>query len=134
VVVQSYQALWAELAEIRANAECLGMRDHSNETAQVGFPDPFDMFRDHPTNLIDANTVVRAKSSALKADLAVVREGQLHTFAPYAFLSQNAIDHIVEQLMAGPARISDFAAFQSDRRKFQRTLLWLGKFNLVEFR
>jgi glycosyltransferase involved in cell wall biosynthesis len=134
VVVQSYQVLWAELAEIRANAECLGMRDHANETARVDFPDPFDMFRDHPTNLIDANTVVRAKSLALKDDLAVVREGQLHTFAAYAFLSQNAIDHIVEQLMAGPARVSDFAAFQVDRRKFQRTLLWLGKFDLVEFR
>ena len=110
------------------------MRDHATETAWVDFPDPFDMFRDHPTNLIDANTVVRAKSSALKDDLAAVREGQLHTFVAYAFLPQNAIDDIVEQLMAGPVRVSDFAAFQADRRKCQRTLLWLGKFDLVEFR
>jgi starch synthase len=134
VVVQSYQTLWAELAEIRANAECLGMRDHTNETAHVDFPDPFDMFRDHPTNLIGANTVVWAKSSTLKTDLVMVREGQLNTFAASAFLSQKAIDEIVEQLMSGPARVSDFTAFLSERRKFQRTLLWLGKFDLVGFR
>jgi starch synthase len=133
VIIQSYQALWAELAEIRANAEGLGMRDHSNETAHVDFPDPFDMFRDHPTNLIADNTLVWAKSSTLKIDLLEVLEGQLHTFAASAFLPQNAIDDIVKKLMAGPAQVSDFAAFQSDRRKFQRTLLWLGKFDLVEF-
>ena len=134
VVVKSYQALWAELAEIRANAECLGMRDHANETAHVDFPDPFDMFRGHPTNLIDANAFVCAKSSTLKTDLVVVREGLLNTFSASALLPQNSIDDILEKLMAGPAQVSDFAAFHSDRRKFQRTLLWLGKFDLVEFR
>lgn len=133
VVVDSYQALWAELAEIRASAPGVGIRDHGAQAARIDFPDPFDMFQGHPTSLVGANSVVRAKSGALKDDLATVREGELHTFVSYAFLPDDVIDKMVDQLASGPTRVSDFATFGTDRRKLLRTLLWLGKFDLVEF-
>jgi alpha-maltose-1-phosphate synthase len=133
VVVESYQDLWAELADIRANAEGIGIRDHATQTARPDFPDPFDMFQGHPTTLIGGDTRVQVKSQAVKDDLALVREGELHTFMHYAFLPADTVDRLVEQLMTGPVRVRDLPAFGSDRRKLLRTLAWLGKFDLVEF-
>jgi alpha-maltose-1-phosphate synthase len=134
VVVNSYQDLWAELEEIRRGAEGIGIRDHVNQAAKADFPDPFDMFQGHPTTLIDGDTMIRAKKAAIQNDLAVVRQGELHTFVSYAFLKDDAIDALVEDLLAGPKRVRDLKAFGTDRRKLLRTVAWLGKFDLVEFR
>ena len=133
VVVESYQDLWAELAEIRRRAEGIGIRDHGGQAARADFPDPFDMFQGHPTTIINGDTLVRVKSEAIKDDLAVVREGSLHTFVSYAFLADGLIDNLLEQLVAEPARVRDLTAFGTDGRKLLRTLVWLGKFDLVEF-
>lgn len=133
VVVNAYQDLWAELAEIRARAEGIGIRNHAKQVAKADFPDPFDMFQGHPTTLVNADTLVRVKSDRIKEDLAVVRVGELHTFVSYAFLPDGLIDNLVDQLMTGPKRVRDLTAFATDRRKLLRTLVWLGKFDLVEF-
>jgi alpha-maltose-1-phosphate synthase len=133
VVVGAYQDLWAELAEIRRSATGIGIRDHANQAAKADFPDPFDMFQGHPTTLVDGETLVRVKSPGIKDDLEVIREGELHTFVSYAFLSENLIDDLVEQLIMGPTLVSDLTAFATNRRKLLRTLGWLGKFDLVEF-
>lgn len=134
VVVHAYQGLWAELAEIRTHAKGIGMRDHAKQAARSDFPDPFDIFQGHPTSLIQGDTIAAVKSGGIKDDLSLVREGELHTFVSYAFLAEGQIDDLIEQLMAGPTRVGDLTAFATDRRKTLRTLAWLGKFDLVEFR
>lgn len=134
VVVAAYQDLWAELAEIRAGAEGVGIRDHATQAAKVDFPDPFDMFQGHPSTLLTENTLARVKGSSAKADLEIVRMGELHTFVSYALLSEAELNGLMSELSAGPKRVGDLAAFAGNRRKLLRTLAWLGKFDLVEFK
>ncbi len=134
VVIGAYQELWADLAEVRQSAEGVGLRDHARQTAKTDYPDPFDMFQGHPSRLIDAGTLIGLKSPDWKRDLAVVREGELHTFVGYALLPVAEIDAVLEEVTAGPKRMRDLSAFSGDRRKLARTLVWLGKFDLVEFK
>lgn len=133
VVIGAYQSLWAELAEIRRGGAGLALRDHAREPAQADYPDPFDMFQDHPSGLIGADTVVAVKSPDITGDLATIRQGELHTFVASAFLSDQATDETIGQLAARPTRVGDLPAYRNDRRKLIRTLLWLAKFDLVEF-
>jgi starch synthase len=134
VVVESYQDLWAELAELRSGAQGIGIRNHATQAAKVDFPDPFDMFQGHPSRLLTENSVVAFKSKSPARDLEIVRMGELHTFVSYALLPEPSLDALMEELSAGPKKVGDLAAFSRDGRKLLRTLAWLGKFDLVEFK
>ena len=134
-VVAAYQALWAELAEIRAGAEGVALRDRTVEPPRVDYPDPFSVYRDYPTFLLDPETVVAARAGDPAGALARLREGKLHTFAEYAFLPPAEVDALMARLGTGPARAADLAGEgAAGWRRLSRTLLWLRKFDLVEFR
>ena len=136
VVVAAYQDLWAELAEIRAGGVGVALRDHTKQSAKVDYPDPFAIYRTYPTALLDPRTVVVAKGDNPAEELARLREGKLHTFVDYAFLPDAEVDALMVRLASGPARVADIAADHAvaDRSKLMRTLLWLKKFDLTEFR
>ena len=136
VVVAAYQDLWRELAEVRAASPGVALRDR-RETARLDVPDPFPIYRHYPTALLDANTVVTAKGGDPAADLARLREGDLnlHDSIAYAFLPDAKVDALLARLASEPARPADLVAdHPGDGRKLLRTLLWLRKFDLVEFR
>ena len=135
VVIAAYQELWAELAEIRAAGAGVALRNHAAEPAKVDYPDPFAIYRGYPTALLGPKTVVAAKSDDPAEDLARLREGEMHNFADYAFLPDSDVDALMARLVAsGPAPAADLAAeHRSAGRKLVRTLLWLRKFDLVEF-
>ena len=135
VVVAAYQDLWTELAEIRASGAGVALRNHAAEPARVEYPDPFAIYRGYPTALLGPDTVVGVKSDDPAGDLARLREGSLHGFAGHAFLSDADTDALVARLAAsGTTRAADLlAAHRGEGRKLVRTLLWLKKFDLVEF-
>ena len=135
VVVAAYQDLWIELAELRATGAGVALRDHATEPANVGYPDPFSIYRGYPTALLGPNTVVAAKGDDRAATLARLREGELHTFAGDAFLPDAEVDALMARLAAsGPVRAADLTSeHPRSGRKLVRTLLWLKKFDLVEF-
>ena len=133
VVVAAYQNLWAELAELRATGAGVALRDR-REPAKVDFPDPFAIYRTYPTTRLGPDTVVAAKSGDPAGELTRLRAGTLHRFADYAFLSDADVDTLMARLASGPMRTADLAAdHPNDWRKLVRTLLWLRKFDLVEF-
>ena len=133
VVVAAYQDLWAELTEVRASGAGVAMRDHRTEPARLEFPDPFAIYRNYPTTVLGPRTVVAAKSEDPAGDLVRLREGGMHGFVPWAFLPDAEVDALMARLACGPALASDLAAAWPDnRRRLVRTLLWLGKFDLVE--
>ncbi len=77
------------------------------------------------------------KSADPDADLARLREGKLnvHEAMAHAFLAGPEVEALLARLAAEPARAEDLAAkHRGDPRKLLRTLLWLRKFDLVEFR
>ena len=135
-VVAAYQDLWTELAELRASAAGVAPRDPSTQTAHVNNPDPFAIYRGYPTSQLSPGTVVAAASDEPAADLARLREGAIHTFGGHAFLPAAAVDTLMKKLASsGPVRAGDLVAEQpASGRKLVRTLLWLRKFDLVEFR
>ena len=136
VVVAAYHNLWAELAELRTVDAGVALRDRATQSAHVDYPDPFSIYRSYSTTLLRADTIVAAKSVDHARDLARLREGELHTFAEYAFLPHDTADALMERLVAsGPMRAADLAAdFPGTGRNLVRTLLWLKKFDLVVFR
>ena len=135
VVVAAYQDLWAELADLRTAGAGVALRNHAAEPARVEYPDPFAIYRGYPTALLGPDTVVAAKSDDPDADLARLREGSLHGFAGHAFLPDADTDALMARLAAsGPIRAAELLAEHPGAgRRLVRTLLWLGKFDLVEF-
>ena len=134
-VVAAYQELWGELAELRAASPGLALRGRG-EAARTDVPDPFAVYRHYPTALLDASTVVAAKGPDAAAALARLREGELnlHPSVAYAFLSDAGVDALLSRLASAPARPADLAPDHPGAgRRLLRTLLWLRKFNLVEF-
>ena len=137
VVIAAYQDLWRELAEVRAADPGVGLRDR-RETGRIEFPDPFAIYRHYPTALLGPDTVIVPKGDDPAADLARLREGKLnlHDTIAHAFLAPAEIDALLARLAsAGPTRTADLVTGDPNaRRRLLRTLLWLGKFDLVEFR
>ncbi len=136
VVVGAYQDLWRELAELRAAGPGLALRAR-REAARMEFPDPFAIYPHYPTALLDANTVVAAKGDDPAANLGRLREGELnlHDSIAHAFLPDAKVDALLARLASEPKRPGDLAADHAgDGRRLLRTLLWLRKFDLVEFR
>ena len=135
VVVAAYQDLWSELAETRAGGAGVALRNHPTEPARVEYPDPFAVYRGYPTVLLGPDTVVSAKTGDPAGDLARLREGSLHGFAGYAFLPDADANALVARLAAsGPTRASELLAEHREQgRRLVRMLLWLKKFDLVEF-
>ena len=136
VVVAAYQDLWRELAEIRAAHPGVALRDRG-EAGRIEFPDPFAIYRHYPTALLGPNTTIAAKTDDPVADLARLREGRLnlHDTIAHAFLPAPEVDAVLARLTAGgPTRAADLVTGDPNaRRRLLRTLLWLRKFDLVEF-
>ena len=69
--------------------------------------------------------------------MARLREGRLnlHDTIAHAFLATPELDTLMARLTsAGPTRTADLVTGSAGhRRKLVRTLLWLRKFDLVEF-
>ena len=136
VVIAAYQDLWKELAAVRAAGPGVALRN-PRETASVAFPDPFTVYRHYPSALLGPDTLVAVRRADAATELARLREGRLnlHATLRHAFLSAPETDDLLSRLASGPQRAADLAAaFPDARRKLVRTLLWLGKFDLVEFR
>ena len=77
------------------------------------------------------------KGPGAAADLARLRQGELnlHPSVAYAFLPDAEVDALLSRLAAAPARPAELAADHPGAgRRLLLTLLWLRKFNLVEFR
>ena len=134
-VVAAYQDLWTELAERRRTDTGVALRDHATQSAKADFPDPFSIYRGYPTVLLGPGTVVAAKGDDAAAALKRLREGELHMFAPHAFLPEADVDALMSRLAAsGPVRAAEIAVdHPGNGRRLVRTLLWLKKFDLVEF-
>ena len=109
----------------------------AGEAARTDVPDPFAVYRHYATALLDANTVVAAKGPDAAAELARLRMGKLnlHPSVAYALLPDAEVDALLSRLASAPARAADLARDHPGAgRRLLRTLLWLRKFNLVEFR
>ncbi|MDD9876201.1 MAG: glycosyltransferase family 4 protein [Magnetovibrio sp.] len=130
-VVAGHQALWQDLADIRAGAgEAVPLGE--GEVPHPLAADPFHLFRDHATVRIEGTATVTAIGGAdsLKAFLAS------DIAAPLAavLMDEAATAALLEDLAAsGPQTAAHLAAKQPPERltPFYLTLGWLAKVGLV---
>lgn len=133
IVIRHYKTLWEELAALRAEAPAVGARDPARQTVHPDYPDPFAMFRDHPTAQLDPADRVRIADLDACYLLPWIAQGTSYLFAQQMLLDQEAISALVRVLERGPRTVEALAAEQSadDRARLDRTLVWLYKFGLV---
>lgn len=132
-VIAQYQALWRELAEIRATATALGPRDAGRQTVHPDYPDPFTLFSAHPSAALRDDSRLRLADLDARFVVADLRQGAMHLFARSTLLADDEIARVIAALEREPRAVTEILALlkASDRPKVLRTLLWLYKFGVV---
>jgi alpha-maltose-1-phosphate synthase len=131
-VIRRYLELWSELAEIRASAPAVGAR-RDGETVHPDYPDPFSLFRAHPTRVLDDSDQVRLADLDGRFVVAQLRKNALHLFATPSLLDAESIDAMVAALETGPKTIEALRELTAtaDRGRLLRSIAWLYKYGIV---
>lgn len=132
-VIDQYLTLWRELSELRSSAPVTGARDLSTETVHPDYPDPFSMFRGHPTSALSSADQVRLADLDAKVVLGHLRMNALHMFATPSLLEPATIDLLIAELEAGPKTVAELGAIAepAQHARLLRTILWLYKYGIV---
>ena len=132
-VIPTYQALWGELAAIRASA-----RTPLTTRAQAEYPwrlDPFQMFASYPTEHLMPTTIVSLVPGATNAALKAVLKSPLVAYAAGFFPVAHELDTLVFRLSgARQMRVSELMADvpASRRVRVERSILTLAKYGVVK--
>ena len=131
-VVAAHQALWSELADIR-----------KSETQQVALssgsqpfpmaPDPFALFREHPSGLILGSAMVTAATDGGDL-LRRFRDSELATPLAAVLMDEAATSALLENLStSGPRAVALLASGLAPEKlaPFYLTLGWLAKMGLI---
>jgi hypothetical protein len=132
IVVRAYEALWDELAEMRAAA----IRERPPARRPVHWPDhldPFDLFAGYPTAVVNAKTRVQltpaAETDAFEARLSLkIAALDVLRVPPLPVLTQ-----LRDRLRTGPQDLETFLRPYGggDRTRALRGLMLMAKFGLV---
>jgi plasmid stabilization system protein ParE len=131
VVIASYQALWAELAE-RRRADA-NLADRPAPASNPARPDPFAAFASYPSATLSDRHVARLAPGADAAVLAQRRALAMVAFASAIVPPEQDIEAILGLLAEGPRRVDELiATLPPDRRGgMARGLLWLNKIDVI---
>lgn len=137
-VIGQYQALWRELAEIRAKARTLGERDRDRDPVHPDYPDPFTLFQSHPTAALRRDSKLRLADLDAHFLLKRLRSDPMHSFPADSLLDDDKVDAIVAALEKAPQNLESLfnsnasaANAQPPSAKAMRTIMWLYKFGIV---
>jgi len=133
-VIPKYLALWEEQARLRNDAAEFAP-PKADAPPAPSHPDPFELFADYPTLMIDAHSMATATPDASPEQIrkvaripsAVGRGSQLPTMPSF--------DAMIGRLMDGPARVEELAAACAggDVGRTKAGLCWLAKHGLITF-
>ena len=94
VIINAYEELWQELAEIR-NIACMSVPAAKNHPAHPLCDDPFRLFKHYPTHSINLQTVVAMGTMVSPEQISLVRQNWMSNFGFEKRLDPLTIDHIV---------------------------------------
>jgi starch synthase len=134
-VLGQYEALWAELGEIRQKAIADGAVPAAGWPAR---PDPFHAFSAYPTDLQDDETLFSLAEADAAASMAKVEELVRLNVVNYASAlipNRAEFEHIFKALEAGPhTTASLLAGIAPDRiPKVRRALVWMAKIGCLKW-
>ncbi|WP_374384923.1 glycosyltransferase family 4 protein [Dongia sp.] len=136
VVVQRYQALWTELAELRKAADESAARQ-AGEAANPARLDPFVSFTSYPSEILSEQHVIAATPGADGARLQTLLQSPLISFVKPVVPELDDCARILADLQRrGPMSVGDLLADAPDSRRdrIERGLVWLAKLGLVQIR
>lgn len=134
VITRSYETLWLELRDIRAQAAEVAPR-RENETPSPLYPDPFKIFAPHPSFVLGPGTVVTLDSANSGADFQTVLAHELCTFSHELMLPRDETAALIGRLSkAGKVSVGEIEQWFDSRglSRLHRTLPWLAKFGLIK--
>jgi starch synthase len=128
IVIASYQALWADLAERRRSDPNLA--DRPTPAANPARLDPFAAFASYPTATLDDDQVARL---APGADAAMLAERRALAMVAFAAAILPHIQAMLDLLAEGPRRVGELLATLPPARRsgMARGLVWLGKLDMI---
>jgi glycosyltransferase involved in cell wall biosynthesis len=133
VVIGQYEALWARLAELRAEGQ------QQPSTAAHPWParmDPFAAFAGYATRTLTPETQLTLPPEGLQAAqarLAACRPLAMVDFARYVLPSQEELDQVLQGLASGPRPAGQLVKVVGQARQAAvfRALAWLLKINVL---
>ncbi|HET7433678.1 MAG TPA: glycosyltransferase family 4 protein [Thermoanaerobaculia bacterium] len=130
-IIEQYTDLWSELAELRGAAPVLAKRQAS-ETVHPDYPDPFSMFRAHPTRALGDDDEVALADLDAPFVLERLRKHGLHTFAGNLLLEPPVVDRLLA-VLATPRTVRELIGEVGAprRERLLRTVAWLYKYGIV---
>jgi glycosyltransferase involved in cell wall biosynthesis len=135
VVIAAYQELWAELGKRRRSAAEAAAPVPGRPTRPLGM-DPFDLFRDWPTDRLGPETVVRLPAGADASLAGAMRALSAAAPVPAMLLDAAHTARLVETLQTGPVAAGDLIGMLPAelRPAGWRSLAWLAKAALLAWR
>jgi starch synthase len=131
VVIASYQALWAELAERRRSDANLA--DRPTPAVNPARPDPFAAFASYPTATLRNDHMARLAPGADAAMLAERRALVMVAFAPAIVPPEQDIQAMLDLLAERPRRVGELLAALPPERQggMARGLVWMSKLDII---
>lgn len=134
VIIRSYEGLWLELGEIRAEAPEVAPRQ-SNETASPFHPDPFNIFAAHPSFVLGPDTIVTVDGDEPEAAFQTILAYGFCTFSQEFMLPRKQTAALLRRLSErGGVTVGEIEQWIEAHRSplLHRTLPWLAKFGLIK--
>ena len=127
VVIPQYQALWAELARRRAAAPA------QPPLGNPFRPDPFQMFADHPTAPLTADTLVALARPFAEGEAAFLLDLPGVRNVAARLPATPEVEAVLAAVTPGPRSVGALLAeVPPERRPFvERGILWLAKFGFL---
>lgn len=134
VVIGQYEALWAQLSEIRAGRATAGARPVHPWPARM---DPFGAFADYPTHILTPRTVLALADDdvdSARRRIHGYRSLEMVEFAGFVLPTEAQVEQMLDGLSVGPRSAGELVAgVPAARRPFAfRSLAWLAKLGAVK--
>lgn len=133
-IIPQYEALWANLAEIRQKD---GPALQALAQPWPARMDPFHAFATYPTHTLTPDTLLDLaagqEAATLLARVAEMRQLAMVRFTPINLADEADLAVIAAALGTGPTKASDLVAGLAEARRpyGMRTLVWLAKLGLI---
>ena len=125
-VIQRYQDLWSELADLR---EAPSQKGPIPLRHAVDRPDPFELFSSYPSALVTNDTKVALRRSFNEAEFESTRGLGVHKYAASVLPTWDQAEAMYRQLVDRPRTVRELLQGQSSGQLIQgrRHILWMMK-------
>lgn len=134
-VIGAYQRLWSELGELRRSAP-ESMAVAPGKPLHPLRDDPFSLFAEYPTALVDGETTVALAPGGSRQRLADLKRSPLANIMPGLLLPEAELWALAQKLQHGPRSVAKLVAELPDEKRnlARRSIGWLAKIGVLKLK